>query len=263
MRFLLKFFLLCLVMSCSQGPEGKNLKVAASATPHAEMLEFIKPDLKKRGINLIVIVTDDYQTPNRALFNGDIDANFFQHLPFLQEQVREFEYPIVSFAKVELEPMGLYSKKIHHLADLADLKENSVIAIPNDPTNEARALLLMQSQALIELKDPNDFLATPLSIKNNPKNLKFIEVDAAMLPRTLDDVDAALINTNYALQAGLNPLTDALLLEKADSPYANILAIRSGEGNRADLIALKNALTSEKMRTFIKDKYKGAVIPAF
>lgn len=250
--------LLLLLTGCSSPENG--FKVAATPVPHAEMLEYVKPDLKAQGIDLIIVVTDDYNMPNRALANGEIAANFFQHLPFMEEQIKQFHYPIESLAKIELEPMGIYSKKIR---SLAELKDNATIAVPNDPTNEARALNLLHSQGVIQLDDPNNLQATILNIAQNPKRIKFIEVDAAMLPRSLEDVDAAAVNTNYALEAKLNPLKDALALESKDSPFANIIAIKTGDENRPDIKALKAAMTSEKMREFILEKYKGAVIPAF
>ncbi|MBX3718566.1 MAG: MetQ/NlpA family ABC transporter substrate-binding protein [Parachlamydiales bacterium] len=250
---------LLLLPCCSSTPKN-GLKVAATAVPHAQMLDYIKPDLKAQGIDLIVIVTDDYNMPNRALANKEIDANFFQHQPFLDEQIVEFHYPIESIAKVELEPMGIYSKSIK---SLADLKDGATIAIPNDPTNEGRALLLLQSQGVIQVGTGVGLQATPINIVENPKNIKFIEVDAAMLPRSLQDVDAAAINTNYALQAGLSPETDALALESKDSPYVNVLVVRIGDESRPDIVALKTAMTSEKMKQFIINTYKGAVLPAF
>lgn len=251
--------LLLSLVGCSSQSE-KGLKVAATPVPHAQMLEFIKPDLKAQGIDLIIIVSDDYNIPNRALANKEIDANFFQHIPFMDEQIKQFHYPIESIAKIELEPMGIYSKKIK---SLSDLKENAKIAIPNDPTNEARALLLFQEKGFIELNSSSDLQATTLNIKKNPKNLKFIEIDAAMIPRSLEDVDAAAINTNYAIEANLSPLKDALALESKNSPYANVIAIRIEDGNRPDLQALKQAMTSEKMKQFILKEYSGAVLPAF
>jgi D-methionine transport system substrate-binding protein len=216
--------------------------------------------LKAQGIDLIIIVSDDYNIPNRALANHEVDANFFQHAPFMEEQIKHFHYPIMSLAKIELEPMGVYSKKIH---SLSELKDNSTVAVPNDPTNEARALLLLQEHHLIQLDPSKNLQATILNITDNPKHLKFIEVDAAMLPRSLDDVDAAAINTNYALEAGLNPQRDALIVEDQNSPYVNIIAIREGDENRPEIIALKAAMTSAKMRQFILQKYKGAIFPAF
>lgn len=252
------FLCALLLTACTSTPKN-GLKIAATAVPHAQMLEFVKPDLKEQGIDLIIIVTDDYNMPNRALADKEIDANFFQHLPFMEAQIEQFHYPIESLAKIELEPMGVYSKKIHALADL---KESATIAIPNDPTNEGRALLLLQEHGVIELTS-NSLQATPLNIKSNPKHLKFLEVDAAMLPRSLQDVDAAVINTNYALQAGLIPTKDALVLEGKNSPYVNIITIRTGTENEPNLQALKAAMTSEKMKQFITEHYKGAVLPAF
>jgi D-methionine transport system substrate-binding protein len=255
-----------LLTACSllfQGCGSSNkpsLKVVASAVPHAEMLEFVKEDLQKQGITLEILVTDDYNMPNRAVAHSEADANFFQHIPFLNEQNRQFNDSLISLGAIEIEPMGVYSKKIRSLNELQD---GAVVAIPNDPTNEARALLLLQTENLIEVNRNKGQAAMVLDITSNPKLLQFIEVDAAMLPRALDDVDVAVINTNYALGAGLSPQTDAIALESSDSPYANVLVIRKGDENRPDLIALKNALTSEKMRHFIVETYQGAVQPAF
>lgn len=255
-------YLICLllVFSACASPSKQRLKVAATPVPHAEMLEFITPDLKAQGIDLKVIVTEDYNIPNRALAQGEVDANFFQHIPFMEMQIKEFHYPIKSMGKIEIEPMGIYSKRIQSLGELQD---GSVIALPNDPSNEARALLLLQEEGVIQMKDPDDLQATIVDIQENPKRIRFIEIDAAMLPRSLEDVDAAVINTNYALEAHLSPEKDALALENKDSPYANILAIRTEDENRDDLQALKKAMTSEKMKEFIEKKYRGAVLPSF
>ena len=254
---------LCLVAlfyGCAK-PSKNGLKVVATAVPHAQILEFIKPELKKEEIDLVIIVTDDYNMPNRALANKEIDANFFQHAPFLDEQIKEFHYSIESIAKIELEPMGIYSKKIHALSELPD---KAVIALPNDPTNEGRALMLLAKHGVIQLKNPDKLGSTVLDIQANLKNIQFLEVDAAMLPRSLEDVTVAVINTNYALEAGLNPLKDPLVLEDPkNSPYVNILVVREGDENRSDIQALKKAMTSEKTKEFILKTYKGAVIPAF
>ena len=249
---------LLILPGCSQ--KQPSLRVAASSVPHAEMLEFLKPDLKAEGIDLEIIVTDDYNLPNQALANKEVDANFFQHTPFLQAQIEQFHYPIQSIAKIQIEPMGIYSKKVR---SLSELKDRAIVALPNDPTNEARALMLLQKQDLIELDDPNNLHATEMNISQNPKKLKFLEIDAAMLPRTLEDADIAVVNTNYALAAGLSPLTDALVLEHSDSPYSNILVIRKGDEYRLEILALKALLTSEKMKNFILSRYQGAVLPAF
>lgn len=258
MNFLKFFVLAVLAIGCSSSEKG--LKVAASPVPHAEILEFVKQDLKEQGVNLIIIATDDYNIPNRALSDHELDANFFQHRPFLEMQKEAFHYPLIELTAVEIEPMGLYSNQVN---SLTDLKTGSRVAIPNDPSNEARALFLLESQGLIELTPKNNPHSTLLNISKNPKNLAFVELDAAMIPRTLADVDLAAINTNYALDAGLNPLKDAIAKESKDSPYANILVIREGEEDREDIQALKTALTSEKMKAFLKEKYKGAILPAW
>jgi D-methionine transport system substrate-binding protein len=257
--FLVLVFILLSTLSSCSGPKN-SFKVAATPVPHAQMLEFVKSELKNQGIDLIIVTTDDYNMPNRALANHEVEANFFQHIPFMEEQVKQFNYSIKSIAKIELEPLGIYSKKIH---SLSELKDRATIAVPNDPTNEARALNLLQEQGIIQLEGPNNLQATVLNIHKNPKKIKFIEVDAAMLPRVLEDVDAAAINTNYALEAKLSPLKDALVLESKDSPYANVISIRIGDENRPEIEALKSAMTSEKMREFILNKYRGAIIPAF
>lgn len=252
--------ILLFATSCSTNAAKEGLRVAATPVPHAQLLEFIKPELQAQGIELTILITEDYNMPNRALTEGEIDANFFQHIPFLDEQIKQFNYPIASLASIELEPMGLYSKKIR---TLSELKERATIALPNDPTNEARALLLLQDAGLIKLDKPNNLQATILNIQDNPKQLQFLEIDAAMLPRSLQDVDLAAINTNYALTADLSPLKDALLLEPKDSPYANIIAIHIGEEERPDIQALKAVMTSEKMKAHILETYKGAILPAF
>lgn len=252
-------FSLCLLFfGCTKKEPKDVLKIAATPVPHAEMLEFVKPSLKKQGIDLQIIVMDDYSLPNRALANKEVEANFFQDIPFLDEQIKQFGYKIQCYALIHLEPMGIYSDKIK---SLKDLKEGAIIAVPNDPTNEYRALALCQKNGLITLKKKGDYTATVLDIATNPKNLRFKEINAALLTRTLKDVDAAVINTNFALQAGLNPDKDAIALESKDSPYANAIVIRDGEGKNPKLEALKKEMLSKKMRIFILTKYKGAIIP--
>lgn len=251
-------FILLLTTACSQ--HENTLKVAATSVPHGELLAFIEPDLEKEGIQLEIVTVDDYNIPNRALADGEVDANFFQHAPYLASQVKMFHYPIKSYAKIHIEPMGIYSKKIKNLNDLQD---KAIISLPNDPTNESRALALLHHAGIIQMDDPNNLNATILNIKSNPKNITFVEMDAAMLPRTLQDVDASIIPTNFALQADLKPTQDALVREDSTSNFANVIAIRDGDDNRPELIALKKAMTSEKMRAHILEKYKGAIIPAF
>lgn len=241
--------------------DNKTLKVAATSVPHAELLELIKDDLQEQGYTLDIIVVDDYNIPNRALSEKEVDANFFQHFPYLNAQVNDFSYELEALAKIHIEPMGLYSLKISSLDDLAD---GSTISIPNDPTNEARALALLHNNNIITLDDVNNERVTILNIIDNPFNLEFQEIDAALLSRTLEDVDIAIINSNFAMDAGLVPTQDALIIEEgADSPFVNILTIRTGEGDRKDLQALASALQSEKVKQYILQQYKGAVVPAF
>lgn len=256
-KWLLGLLTLSLLVGCQNNTP--KLKVAVTPVPHAEMLEQIKPDMKERGINLEIVVVEDYTLPNRLLSEGRVDANFFQHTPFLDMQVKEFGYDLVVLETIHVEPLGIYSKKIK---ELSSLKDGAIVAIPNDPTNEARALQLLAAQGLIEL-DPSSTLATPLDVTNNPKKLKFREIDASLLPRTITDVDIAVIPSNFALQANLEPTQDALALEPADSPYANILVIRRGDENREELQILAELLTSDKSRAYIQNKYKGAILPAF
>lgn len=249
------------VAGCGKATGAKDkIKVAATSVPHAEILEYIKPELEKKGITLEITVTDDYNVHNRALAEKEVDANFFQHLPYLEEQINEFNYEIQEFGKIHIEPLGVYSKKVTSLAELPD---GATISIPNDPTNEARALALLHRNGLIEMNDLNHLSATIIDIKSNPKNFKFQEIDASMLSRTLDDVDAAVINTNFALAASLNPSNDALAIEDADSPYVNVLTIRKGDENHKELQILKEVLMSDLVKDFINEKYKGAIVPVF
>lgn len=252
------FFGLVFLTGCtiSSGPE---LKVAATSVPHGEILEFIKPLLKKDGINLNIVLVEDYNTPNRALQDGEVDANFFQHLPFLEAQKRDFGYRLSSIAKIHLEPMALYSKKF---SNIDELKMGSSVAIPSDPSNQARALKMLEQQKLITLKKV-DRDPSVLDIADNVQNIKFLEIDSSMLARTLEDVDAAAITTNFALQAGLSPLKDSLATENAQSSFVNVLVVREGEEERADIQALKKALTSPEVKTFIEEHYQGSIIPAF
>ena len=237
------------------------LKVAATAVPHAEILNFIKPQLKAQGIELQVKEFSDYVQPNAAVEDKQLDANFFQHQPYLDSynQDRKTSLVQVPNGKVHVEPFGAYSKKVK---SLSDLKNGATVAIPNDPSNGGRALLLLAKQGLIELKDPAKLTATALDIVKNPKKLKFRELEAPLLPRALDDVDLALINTNYAIEAKLNPSKDALFIEGAESPYTNIVAARKDRAEGADIAKLMQALHSEDTKKFILEKYKGAVVPA-
>ncbi|MBR4004703.1 MAG: MetQ/NlpA family ABC transporter substrate-binding protein [Treponema sp.] len=243
------------------------LKVGATPSPHAEILNLVKDDLKAQGIDLKVVEFTDYVTPNEALNSGDIDANYFQHLPYLESFNKDRNFNLVNAGGIHIEPLALYSgtkKGAKKYAKLADLKAKSKIAIPNDPTNEGRALLLLQSAGLITLKANAGLTATTKDIATNPKKLKFVEVEAASLPRVLADVDAAVINGNYALDAGLSASKDGLFVEGADSPYVNIIAVKKGKENDPAIQALVNALKSDKVKNWIKAKYpNGDVVAVF
>lgn len=243
--------------------ELEVIKVGASITPHAEILRSVSDDLEKQGYKLEVVEYNDYIIPNTALESGELDANYIQHLPYLEDFNKENGTHIVSVADIHYEPFGIYAGKSD---TLKDLKDGAVIAIPNDTTNEARALLLLQDQGLIKLKENAGLTATVKDIEKNPKNLDIKELEAAQVPKALPDVDVAAINTNYALEAGLK-LSDALAAEKADSlaakTYANIIAVKEGNEQEAKIKALIDAVKSEKVKKFINDEYEGAVVPVF
>lgn len=237
-----------------------TLSIAATPVPHAEILEFIQDDLKEQGITLDIKVFTDYVQPNQQVAEGQIDANFFQHRPYLESFNQEHGTDLVSVGLVHVEPFGAYSDKLDDIANLAD---GALVAIPNDPSNGARALLLLQEHGLIELEDPTNILATSRDISTNPKNLKFKELEAAALPRILPDVDMALINTNYALEAGLNPVDDALFIEGIESPYANLVAVTDANQDDARVATLIEVLQSPQVKEFILETYEGAIVPAF
>lgn len=236
------------------------LKIGATAVPHAEILNFVKPILAKEGVELKIVEFSDYVQPNISLNDKELDANFFQHIPYLEKFATERKMPLVSLVKVHIEPMGIYSKKIKNVQDINNAGK---IAIPNDPTNAGRALALLQTAKLLKLKDGAGVNATVGDIVDNPKNLKLVEVEAALLPRSLDDVDLSVINTNFAIEAKLNPTKDALFIESKDSPYTNIVAIRKGDEQKPALVKLAKVLNSAEVKNFIAEKYKGAVVPAF
>ncbi|MBR6713128.1 MAG: MetQ/NlpA family ABC transporter substrate-binding protein [Selenomonadaceae bacterium] len=237
-----------------------TLKIGATPVPHSEILAEIKPDLKEQGINLEIVEFNDYVQPNIALNDKELDANFFQHEPYLNDFVKEHkDVKLKNAGGVHIEPMGIYSKKIKDLKELAD---GATVSIPNDPTNGGRSLLLLQKAGLLKLKDGVNETATVQDIAENPKNLVIQEVEAAQLPRTLEDVDISIINTNFAMNADLNPMRDALFIEDKTSPYVNIIAVREDE-NRDEIKTLVKSLQSDKVKKFIEDKYKGAIVPAF
>ena len=247
--------------SAAQTSGTKTLKVGATAVPHAEILEAAKPLLEKEGIKLDIVEFNDYVQPNLALNDKELDANFYQHDPYLQNFMEEHkEVKLVSAGGVHIEPMGIYSKKVK---DLKDLKDGATISIPKDPTNGGRAQLLLENAGLLKHKDGVKEKATLQDIAENTKNFKFQEVEAAQVPRTLDDVDAAIINSNFAMQVQLDPTKDSLFIEDSTSPYVNIVAVRQGDENRPEIQALMKVLHSQEIKDFINNKYKGAVVPAF
>lgn len=247
----------------SSAASDNVITVGASPSPHAEILEAIKPELEARGYELKVVEYSDYVQPNVALSEGDLDANYFQHLPYLENYNTENGTDLASAGAIHFEPMGLYAGKS---SDITNVPDGAKIAVPSDATNEARALLLLQDQGVIKLADGVGLEATANDIVENPHNVELVEVEAAAVPRSLQDVDFGVINGNYALSAGLDT-SATLASEGADSEaaqtYANIIAVRSGDENSEKTQALLKALTSDTARKFIEDTYKGSVIPVF
>ena len=242
----------------------KTIVVGASSTPHAQILEQARPILEDAGYELKIVEYADYVQPNLALDSGDLDANYFQHQPYLDQFNAENKTELVGAATIHYEPFGIYPGKTATLDALAD---GAQIAVPNDATNEARALLLLEAQGLITLTEGVGLNATKNDIAENPKNLEIVEIEAAQLARSLQDVDMAVINGNYAIEAGLNVATDAIAFEDKDSiaaeTYGNIIAVKSGDEDREDIKALIEALQSETVKQFIIDNYQGAVVPSF
>lgn len=247
----------------SSAASDNVITVGASPSPHAEILEAIKPELEARGYELKVVEYSDYVQPNVALSEGDLDANYFQHLPYLENYNTENGTDLASAGAIHFEPMGLYAGKS---SDITNVPDGAKIAVPSDATNEARALLLLQDQGVIKLADGVGLEATANDIVENPHNVELVEVEAAAVPRSLQDVDFGVINGNYALSAGLDT-SATLASEGADSEaaqtYANIIAVRSGDENSEKTQALLKALTSDTARKFIEGTYKGSVIPVF
>ncbi|THA75323.1 ABC transporter substrate-binding protein [Streptomyces sp. A0642] len=245
----------------AEADTSKALVVAASPTPHADILGFVKKNLAaKAGLKLEVKEFTDYVLPNTATETGQVDANFFQHQPYLDDFNKKNDTHLVSVGTVHLEPLGLYSKKVK---GLGDVKSGQTIAVPNDTTNEGRALQLLAENGLITLKDGVGTSAK-LSDITDKKGLEFKELEAATVPRALNDVDAAVINGNYAIEAGLKPAKDALVLEKAEgNPYANIIAVKKGNERDARVEKLVKLLHSDEVKKFIEDTYQGSVVPAF
>lgn len=257
MKFRIALFAVLLAFVPLHAKNGK-LIVGATPEPHAIMLEQIVAPLKEQGVTLEIREFNDYVIPNMALDDGSIDVNFFQHKPYLDSFNREKGTKLIAIAAIHLEPMGVYSEKIKNLKEL---KNGATIAIPNDPSNGARALRILEKQGLIALKSGD--LISVTDITKNPHKLRFKELDAPQLPRVLPEVDAAIINTNFAMLANLNPLKDAIALESTDSPYANVVVVKSGNENDPDIVKFVKTLQSDFMRDFINKHYNGAILPSF
>ena len=256
-------FALVLVLVLSGSALAETIRVGASITPHAEILNVVKPILAEQGYDLEVVEYTDYVLPNTATESGELDANYFQHQPYLDDFNAQNGTHLVSVATIHYEPFAIYAGKSDSLENIAD---GATIAVPNDGTNEARALLLLEAQGLIKLREDAGFTATKLDIEENPKNLDIVEMEAAQLPRVLPDVDFAVINGNYAIQGGLK-VADALASESVESEsaqtYANVLVVKEGNENNPAILALVDALKTEEVRKFIEDTYEGAVVPMF
>ena len=240
--------------------QDKPIKVGVTAGPHAQIFEQVKKLAEKDGLKIQVVEFSDYIQPNAALAAGDLDANSYQHKPFLDQQIKDRGYKFVNAGYTVNFPIGLYSKKVK---TLGELKEGAKFGIPNDPTNGGRVLLVLQDKGLIKLKPEAGLKATPLDVIDNSKKLKFVELDAAQLPRSLDDLDAAAINTNYALPAGLNPGKDAIAQENAKSPYVNLIAVREQDKDKPWVAKLVKIYQSDEIRKFVQTEFKGAVIAGF
>ncbi|ASK66055.1 ABC transporter [Brachybacterium avium] len=240
-----------------------TIRIAATPLPHMQILTFIKDNLAAdAGLELDLQEQTEYPIPNRLLSEGEVDANYFQHLPYLETEVAENGYELTAFEGVHIEPLGIFSESLN---SLDEIEEGAAVGVPNDPTNRGRALALLAAEGLLALRDgiePTE--ATIDDIAENPQHLDFQEIDAALLPRTLSDYAIAVINGNYALEADLSPAEDALALETGeDNPYANMLVVRTEDKDNAALVALDELLHSEDVRSFIEETYSGAVIPAF
>ena len=244
-----------------ENPEKlEELTVGASPAPHAEILEAAREVLASKGYDLKIVEYTDYVLPNNALDSGDLDANYFQHQPYLDSFNAQNGTELSGVAVIHYEPFGIYAGKS---ASLDAIPEKGTVLVPNDLTNEARALLLLEAQGLITLKEDAGLEATKNDIVENPKKLKFKQLEAAQLPRVIDDVDAAIINGGYALNAGFYPTRDSILLEDKDSPYINIIAVRAGDENREDIKTCVKHFQSDKVRNYINETFKGGFVPVF
>ncbi|MFA7415647.1 MAG: MetQ/NlpA family ABC transporter substrate-binding protein [Rhizobium sp.] len=239
---------------------AETIKVGVTGGPHAQIMEKVKEVAATKGLDIEILEFSDYVVPNQALADGDLNANSFQHQPYLDNQVKDRGFDLVSVAQTVNFPMGVYSKKVKSLDELA---EGATVAIPNDPTNGGRALLILADKGLIKVDAAKGLKIGPADVTENPKNLEFVELDAAQLPRALDDVDASVINTNYALEAGLDPAKDPIAREGEKAPYINVIAVKSADKDAAWVKTLVESYHSDAVKAFIVEQFKGAVISAW
>lgn len=238
----------------------ETIKVGVTAGPHAQVMEEVKKVAAKEGLNIKIVEFSDYVQPNAALAGGDLDANSYQHQPYLDAQVKDRGYKLVSVAQTINFPMGIYSKKI---TSLADLKDGARVALPNDPTNGGRAYLLLEKAHLIKLRPGAGLSATSLDVAENPKKLRFVELDAAQIPHALSDVDIAAINTNFALQAGLSPRKDAIAIDPPNGPYTNVLVVRTQDKSKPWVAQLIKAYRSPQVKQFVETTFQGSVVTSW
>jgi len=258
---MMKFLVIAALAALVSVPAlAEDIKVGVTPGEHAQIMEKVKEVAAKKGLNIEILEFSDYVVPNQALADGDLNANSFQHQPYLDNQIADRGFDLVAIGKTITTPMGVYSKKVKNLGELA---EGATVGIPNDPTNGGRALLILAKEGLIKVNPEAGLKAGPADVTENPKNIKFAELDAAQLPRSLDDVDAAVINTNYALEAGLHPKTDAIAIEGSESPYANVIVVRSADKDASWAKTLVEAYHDDSIKTFINEEFKGALIPSW
>ncbi|MGB3812537.1 MAG: MetQ/NlpA family ABC transporter substrate-binding protein [Shinella sp.] len=239
---------------------AEDIKVGVTPGEHAQIMEKVKEVAAKKGLNIEILEFSDYVVPNQALADGDLNANSFQHQPYLDNQIADRGFDLVSVGKTITTPMGVYSKKVKSLGEIAD---GATVAIPNDPTNGGRALLVLAKEGLIKVNPEAGLKVGPADVTENPKNIQFSELDAAQLPRSLEDVDAAVINTNYALEAGLHPNSDAIAIEGSESPYANLIVVRNADKDASWAKTLVEAYHDDSIKAFINEEFKGALIPSW
>jgi len=258
---MVKFLVTAAVAALISGAAlAEDIKVGVTPGEHAQIMEKVKEIAAEKGLNIEILEFSDYVVPNQALADGDLNANSFQHKPYLDNQIADRGFDLVPVAKTITTPMGVYSNKVKSLGELSD---GATVAIPNDPTNGGRALLILEAEGIIKVNPEAGLKAGPADVTENPKNLQFAELDAAQLPRSLDDVDAAVINTNYALEAGLHPKKDAIAIEGTESPYANLIVVRSEDKDAEWVKTLIVSYNNDTIKAFINEEFEGALIPSW